>query len=204
MTPCRRPRRSTSAAATSSRRPGVPHRSWPGSSSLGGGIVVVVVVVAGAGIVGVSWTCVPRVGRTVLAHAAAGPGIAGRGRRRSWSSWWSSSSDGSVPPWATDPDRRTTATIDSATPQPNLVCIRRRRYPVDVDRRRRRGRQDDLAAELLAFVHRDLEDRAGVGEIGSPGVDRGVHVGRAPTRAARRPRPAGSAWPRSSPGAPHS
>jgi hypothetical protein len=44
-----------------------------GSSSVGSGIVVVVVVVAGGGIVGVSWTCVPRVG-TPVPDTVAGPG----------------------------------------------------------------------------------------------------------------------------------
>jgi hypothetical protein len=33
--------------------------------------------------------------------------------------------EGSVPPWTTDPERRTAATIDSATPLPNLVCMSR-------------------------------------------------------------------------------
>jgi hypothetical protein len=45
-----------------------------GSSSVGGGIVVVVVVVAGAGIVGVTWIAVPRVG-TAVPDTVAGPGI---------------------------------------------------------------------------------------------------------------------------------
>jgi hypothetical protein len=100
-----------------------PSPELAGSSSLGGGIVVV--VVAGAGTVGVSWTDVPRVGR-ISSLSSAGPGIpptvvAG--------STVVVGVEGSVPPCATDPVRRITATTDSATPLPNLVCISRRRYP---------------------------------------------------------------------------
>jgi hypothetical protein len=99
-----------------------------GSSSLGGGIVVV--VVAGAGTVGVSCTCVPRVGR-ISSLSSAGPGIPSIVADGSIEVVVGV--EGSVPACAIDPERRTTATIDSATPLPNLVCMSRKRYSVGPD-----------------------------------------------------------------------
>ena len=84
---------------------------------------------------------------------------------------------------------------------PTWCRIRRRRYLGASSACR--GRQDDLAPELLAIGHRKSTgiEPASARSARPASIAACSRRGRA-TRAARRPRRAGSAWPRSWPGAP--